>query len=225
MNKAERYDEIKKEVQYINRKIKKELDSNKVAKECYKGIQILLSDIPHGTSILFFGINPGAGYNSETGKILKKYSPQNYNFFNDVECQYSTSFYSLFESIGAEKLLNRSAISNLSYISTVNVTDLKSFKSSLTTELRKEIDECEKDWTLELIDILNPKMIFLAGFTAFDQFSNFTDLNRVKISDFWKTGSYNGIPVISCRRKYSNIHNEDEFKKKLKTHLKYYELV
>ena len=225
MSKLTRYENLKTEVQYINKKIREELPLNNIARDLYKGVHILMSNIPRDAQILFLGINPGDGYFKGTGEIVKKYSPSNKNSILEVPCQYSDSIYNLFEVIESEHLIRKSAISNLSYISTENVKDLKNFRKSLPESLLGKLLEYEQRWTEELIRIINPKMIFLVGFQAFNEFSSYSNLKYVKEHDSWKTGLYNNIPVIACKRIYSTILNVDEFSKKLKSKLLQYELI
>lgn len=166
--------EWKREVKKFNSELNSLLDNNSNKKDLYYGFEVFDGKIIKHPKVLFIGINPGKGDINlkerdifETGRI-------SYLDVFDEEYRYhlAEKTINFFKLIGwsdkkIKKLLETQVVkTNFYHLATENLNDLKSVLNDIN--YRKEYNNKSAEFSIQLINILKPKILILEGKSVFD---------------------------------------------------------
>lgn len=70
----EHYQSIKNDIEAFVEDFRTDENISSMADKYYKGIQVLFSPLIYKPKVMFVGINPGAGFNNDNIKVVKRYS-------------------------------------------------------------------------------------------------------------------------------------------------------
>lgn len=211
--------------------LKTKIDSKETAKSLYGGFYVWDSKFILNPEIMFIGINPGDGNPNNSGKIVTEPEHQiSYMEFIDGENPtytlakqtieaFELAGYSLSEII---VLLNEKSIkTNFYYIITNNQDDIRKCINQLENFSFNEFWQQSYNWTGQLIELTEPKVIICEGKGVFDTIK---DYDEIKESE-WKNDCGvierpNGQIILGYSRLYSNIKNKNEFSNLLKKYIR-----
>lgn len=182
----------------------------------YKGIQLYFSGL-HQSEILFIGINPGAGYYNYKEKLVKRFSPLTTFEYVGQKYYLATQTKKIFKQIGLEKIFSKSVKINHFPFATKDVSDLNKLLEKYDTE--HKLYYLSRQFVIETIKIVNPKLIICEGKTAFDRLKSILELDVLEYNEDTYVMKNNEYIVIGYRRHRSHIKNKEEFKSKI---VKYY---
>lgn len=202
--------------------LKIKIDENPTSKALYGGFYIWDSKCVKNPEIMFIGINPGNGNPANNGQIITDESHQ-FSYMEYLDGENNT--YTLaretiqaFEMAGyntqeIRNLLNEKSIkTNFYYLITTNQPDIKKCLNGVNDYTFSDFWKQSYKWTLELIDIMNPKVVICEGKSVFDEIKEndiYTDLKWS--NDCGYLIRPNGQIIIGYNRVFSNIKNKEEF--------------
>ena len=171
--------EWKKEVEDYNSALKVKLDKDSNFKELYYGFEVIDGKLTNNPDILFIGINPGAG-SGEHGKNIFETSHISYldKYDENYQVDYPNTYHlaektiRFFEKAGWSEDKIRKVFServvktNFYHLATSNITDLNTVLRDL--EFKDQYFKDSARFTIQLINILKPKVVILEGKTVFD---------------------------------------------------------
>ena len=207
--------------------LKIKIDQNEIAKSLYGGFYVWDSKFIENPEIMFIGINPGNGNPNNSGKIITEPEQQiSYMEFLDGE---NDSYVLAKETIKAfemagfsipeiRELLNEKSIkTNFYYLITKNQNDISKCINQIEDYDFKEFWKQSYEWTGQLIELTNPKIIICEGKSVFDIIKDYDDISESN----WKNDcGYlirpNGQIIIGYNRVFSNIKNKVELSELIK---------
>ena len=210
------YDKLKLEIEDFHSKILEPINSDEDISNLYKGWKVFYSPLIFRPDILFIGINPGNGEDGldcehyDKGEL--EYLTYNYTLANETK--------TVFEMAGKSELLYNSVKTNYYYIATTEKNDIFKITDFLGRGDKEKLGEQlllkAREWTMKLIEMIEPKIIICEGKEAF---FNLTDLF---ISGISMTENVEetfiedlGIKVIGYKRRRSYIIDKDGLSKVL----------
>jgi hypothetical protein len=171
--------EWKKEVKNYNSNFNQLLESNSNFKDLYYGFEVIDGKIIDNPSILFIGINPGKG-NGKYGKDILETNQVSYldifdeNYKDDYPNRYHLAEKTIkfFRLIGwsdskIKEIFAKGVVkTNFYHLATENITDLK----KVLNDIDQSDDYFKKsaEFSIQLINILQPKVIILEGKSVFN---------------------------------------------------------
>jgi hypothetical protein len=178
------FEKIIEEVRAIDLEIVQECAKNSHVKEFYLGTQIFFGPFYEGIknepTILFIGINPSSvngdaklwpdvdvRWEDENGKL------HNYKEMTEglLYTAYGTALGKSVKNVFSDYLYlleDSSSKINCYPFATKNEEELKTLLNSLPSDLRNKINELSKEWVVEIIEKLNPLLIFCEGKFVFE---------------------------------------------------------
>lgn len=215
------YNKIKIEVEDFVNQITNDESLKKILEKHYKGTQILFSPLYNKPNIMLIGINPGAGYNKNEDKNVKRFNPMKFMEYVGGGYMLARQTRKLFELSGLTiSDLKNSVKTNCFFIATTNAKELDALLKNLE---KYNIRTKSQKWINSLIEIVEPKLIICEGKKAFKEL--------IKDENFQftsKKGPYfttlNSIPVIGYDRKFSVIKEKQQVAKLINEKLKEKEL-
>tara|TARA_R100000988_G_scaffold52441_1_gene25720 strand:+ start:313 stop:1035 length:723 start_codon:yes stop_codon:yes gene_type:complete len=211
--------------------LKELIDANEVSKSLYGGFYVWDSKYIENPEIMFIGINPGNGNPNNSGKVITEPENQisymefldgenpNYRLAIETIKSFEMAGYSIPE---IRELLNEKSIkTNYYYLITKNQTDISKCINQLDNYSFKDFWQKSYDWTGQLIELTNPKVIVCEGKSVFDTIMDYDDVSETG----WKNDcGYcvrpNGQTIIGYSRNRSNIKNKDGFSELIKRFIK-----
>jgi hypothetical protein len=213
----EHYESIKNDIAAFVEDFRTDENISRMVDKHYKGIQVLFSPLIYKPKVMFIGINPGAGFNNENNKVVKRYSPLENNEYYHYDYRLAQQTQKLFELSGLGKEELKSTVkTNCFFFATKNQKELYKMLSHLKS---KDVYSKSAKWTDDLVSLVKPKIIICEGKSAFERFlenkdHSSMDCGNVLYSDI------KGAKVIGYRRNFSNISYIEEVATVLKDSLK-----
>lgn len=208
------YETIKEDIGQFLDLVKLNINDNQIAKEKFLGYRVFYSPLIINPTVLFIGINPGAGQLCEYLDPEERFEYLDYDFTLAKETK------QVFSEIGCSHILENSAVKiNYYYIITPTETELYNFTALLEPTLGRQFYEKSGEWTKRMISLINPKIIICEGRRAYDKVTELYqgDWKETKLSDCWLyENPENNITVVGYSRRYSNIKNKSELAELLK---------
>jgi len=149
----------------------------------YRGCQILFSPLIIHPTLLFIGINPGAGYFNRYGHPVKKYDPQAMFEYIDANESYQlkNDTLNVFGKAGKTHLLNDAVKTNYMYFATSDMNSLFNLTTILCNHTGNQLPwDKANDWTNRLIKLIHPKFLICEGFKAFEYCCNALGVDHTK---------------------------------------------
>lgn len=218
----------KKEVESYNSGLKELLDKDSNYKDLFYGFEVIDGKLIENPEILFIGINPGRG-NGEYGKNI--FSTSRISYLDIYDESYETDYengYHLAEKTKRffhkagwddhkiKKVFSERVVkTNFYHLATLNKTDLK--KVLQDVDRSNEYFKKSAEFSIQLINILKPKVIILEGKTVFDFIVKECYEEKVwNDKDFgYFFDKSNQSHILGYNRNISN-ENREYFVKKLK---------
>jgi hypothetical protein len=227
---------IKKEVEIFSNIVNKTIENNLEIKDLNKGWRVFYSPLKFQPEILFIGINPGAGmegidldyfeddlpieflaYESENGNLIES----TYNLASQTKA--------LFAMAGKLSALENSVKTNYFYLTTSREKDLYIITEFLGRNINSKenlgnllFDNSFK-WTMQLIELIKPKLIICEGNQAYKNVGNmlstkYNGANGIENNEFsyWEYPKLN-TAILGYKRNFSNIKNKEAIAEFLKT--------
>ena len=225
------YNNWKKDIAEKLAFLKIKIDQNDIAKSLYGGFYVWDSKFIANPEIMFIGINPGNGNPNNSGKVITEPEEQiSYMEFLDGENDSYTlakETIKSFEMAGfsiqeIRELLNEKSIkTNFYYLITKNQNEISKCINQLEGYDFKEYWKQSYEWTGQLIELTNPKVIICEGKSVFDIIKDYDDI----LESNWKNDcGYlirpNGQIIIGYNRIFSNIKNKEELSELIKNYVK-----
>ena len=213
----------------LNLKIK--IDNNEIAKSFYGGFYIWDSKYIENPEIMFIGINPGNGNPNNSGKVITEAEEQisymefldgendNYTLAKETIKSFEMAGFSIQE---IRELLNDKSIkTNFYYLITKNQNDISKCINQIENYSFKDFWKKSYEWTGQLIELTNPKIIICEGKSVFDIIKDYDDI----LESNWKNDcGYlirpNEQIIIGYNRIFSNIKNKKELSELIKKYVK-----
>lgn len=174
--------EWKTNVIAYNEQLNEELQKKDKAKELYYGFEVIDGKLIENPEILFIGINPGRGDENEDYKISFETERISYlDVFNeDYRDDYPNTYHLAEKMIRFFKLMewpdeqiidlltNKAVKTNFYHIATDNKSDIITALNVLDKDLKHSYFKQSAAFTMQLIDIIKPKLVILEGKTVYD---------------------------------------------------------
>lgn len=221
MTPDQEYQKLKSEVDSYIDKVYAALETNEEMLEICKGWRIMYSPLIINPTIMFIGINPGAGWEGidldHHNKTHLEYLDWNYKLAKDTK--------DVFSSINSLNLLEKSVKTNFFYMITRKEKPLYKVTNFLGRGneelLGEKFFQNARNWTLKLIEIIKPKIIICEGVQSY---GNVTDLfmPSVKLKDDCESIYLEDqkIHLLGYSRRFSSIKNKQRFSEVLAEVLK-----
>lgn len=218
------FENIEKEADEFNKKLLELYDTDEVIKKLYRGIRIWYSPIIENPQIMFLGINPGAGYYSNTGKPENDLKPMKKMIYADPEHDFCLKWewdYVFGEQgLNRRDLLESSVKSNFCYFITESSKDLIAFLKQFEIKLGISPYKLCGNWTNQLVKNIKPKILICEGKDAFDLLKNWSFRNEIKIDEEIQGGYLDDITVLYFKRTYSNLKDKEKIIQTLSNYIK-----
>lgn len=185
----------------------------------YKGIQLYLSPLKE-SEILFIGINPGAGYFNYHKKIVKRLNPLEKFEYVGQKYYLAKQTKKIFDELGLAKTFSESVKINQFPFATKNEKDLITFLNKYDANYK--LYYLSKQFVLETINHVKPKLIICEGKSAFDRLKAILDVEAIEYNENTYVLRKNEMVAIGYKRHMSHIKNKEEFKKKIIKYFKSY---
>lgn len=171
--------EWKSKVNEFNSELSKklELDSNK--KDLYYGFEVFDGRIIEQPKILFIGINPGKGNGRKNRNIFDTEKISYLDIYNiDYKDDYENGYHlaektiKFFKQIDWEDKKIKNCFeqdvmkTNFYHLATEDISDLKSVLKDI--DYKEEYFKKSAEFSIQLINILKPKILILEGKSVFD---------------------------------------------------------
>lgn len=167
-----------------NEQLNEQLKNNKDAKDQYYGFEVIDGKIIENPEILFIGINPGIGngkrhyavkFDSERISYLDKYN-------KDYRVDYPKTYHLAEKTIKIFKLMemdwsdekiidlleNKAVKTNFYHIATDNGNEINKTVNHIKNGFHHSYFNKSAEFTMELIEIIKPKLVILEGKKVFD---------------------------------------------------------
>lgn len=222
----ESYLRLKKEVDDFRGIVLEASNSIPTAEQKYKGCYILYSPLNINTEVMFIGINPGAGFYNSTGIKIRDTDLEPTDTFEYLEAKdnYDYTIASetreVFEKSEHYHLLENCVKTNIFYFATSNQADLFHMFSELGEEINSKFHFLSKKWTMDMIKLVNPKVILCEGKLAMDLVSKYYEQTVTWNDAIGYFEMPNKTLVVGYKRRYSNIQDKEALIDFLKNELK-----
>lgn len=218
----------KLEVEKYNAVLSRILNKKSNYKDLYYGFEVIDGKLIENPEILFIGINPGRGNGQMNRNIFATDRISYLDKYDDAYREDYPSRYHLaektikfFELAGWKDAKFRSVLSekavktNFFHLATDNIQDLERVLRDVN--LKKEHFNKSAEFSVQLINILKPKVILLEGKTVFDFIVEECYEEKVwNAKDFgYFYDKHNQSHILGYNRNISN-ENREYFVKKLK---------
>ncbi len=204
----ENYQSIKNDIEAFVEDFRIDENISSMVDKHYKGIQVLFSPLIYKPKVMFIGINPGAGFNNENNKVVKRYSPLENNEYYHYNYKLAKQSQKLFELSGLGKEeLKKTVKTNCFFFATKNQKELYKMLSHLKT---KDVYSKSAKWTDNLMTLVQPEIIICEGKSAFCRFIENKNIISKKRSENVFYTTYGDIKVLGYKRQFSNITHIEE---------------
>jgi hypothetical protein len=196
--------------------LKEKLDANELARELYNGFYIWDSKFIQNPQLMFIGINPGDG-NPNNNRSIRTEPEEQFAYIEFMDGE-NDSYTLARETVEAlemagfsesdiRKLFNEDAVkTNFQYVITKGEGEIKQCFNALEGYSYKQYNHESYDLTLELIQIVNPRIIICEGKSVFDEVESYFDhLEFVTMGQCHYVILPNNQVVIGYNRRRSNI--------------------
>ena len=202
------YKDIANDVAIFRDQLLESIKDKPIEKILFKGIQIYFSPLVSNPTILFMGINPGAGYFNYNDKLVDRLSPLDKHEYLEDDYKYTlkNNAIKLLELANASYLLEKSVKSNYYYVATNKEADIYQLFAYLP-ELK--FYEKSKFWTSKIIELVNPKIILCEGVRVFDKICEIISCKKIN-SEFWNYAESEKYYILGYKRRYSNMLYSDK---------------
>ena len=209
--------EMQDEVENFARKIERISKRNRQVKRLFKGTQIYFSELTELPTIMFLGINPGAGYYNWTNRIVKRFYPLDSNeyydfYFKEDGYTLAKEWGDIFDNgINRLDLLENSVKSNCYFFATSGTKELKQLKNELDGITEEDLESKSQEWNRILLDYVQPYILICEGVSVRDKLYEWYPDEFEMYDDY--TGKLSldsgSIDVLVVKRSYSNIRDKD----------------
>jgi hypothetical protein len=225
------FERLVSEVVEIDNELTPACKNNDVINSLFLGTQIFFSPIIEKPEIMFLGINPGDGYDGQkkdNGKWLNV-APMNEGLhYIEYGCKLGNSIIELFKDINKYYLLEEESFkTNCYFFATKQTKCLKALFKALPVKLENKLHEYSKKWTQEIIETINPWMIFCEGKFAFQHLQHLQHLQHIYGDKFEiHSNEYNILEaecekrtIFSFARRYSSFKDKQACVKRLRKYI------
>ena len=211
---------IQNEVKELDNTILEICKTNKVVDELYTGMQIYFSPLVLNPTIMFLGINTGAGNLKWEGIRAKRFEPLDKIDYMKYRYKFAIQNIKLFESIGRIDLLENAFKTNLYYIGTNKQKDIKKLFTNLYNIAGIECYSKFHNYTKIFIENIKPKILICEGkyvFNTINQIYKIENKNIKKVENSHIISTkLDNMYIIVYNRCLSSIMNRDILSKELK---------
>lgn len=206
-----KYAALKAEIALVRNQIRDTIEPDSVEDSLCKGFTIWYSKLSYRPPFLFIGINPGAGYYNNTGVKYRDsdLDPSDVFEYNEYSGSLADETIQVFKEANRSNDLGKSVKFNIHYLVTSNQKDLFLLQGIFIDKYKINMYAKAKDWTMRLIDIINPECIICEGVYPAKRLAEYfkqkiewdNEVCQFKIKD--------GITVLGYKRRYSRIKNKN----------------
>lgn len=163
----------KTEVKKYNLELYKKLEINSNKKKLYYGFEVIDGKIIQQPKILFIGINPGKGDGVKEKNIFETDRISYLDFFDeDYRYHLAEKTINFFKLIGWDEEKIKSIFekevvkTNFYHLATKSLSDLNTILNDIN--YKKEYFKKSAEFSIQLINLLKPKVLILEGKSVFD---------------------------------------------------------
>ncbi|MDK2771813.1 MAG: hypothetical protein KYX68_06230 [Flavobacterium sp.] len=182
----------------------------------YKGIQLYFSPLQKA-DILFIGINPGIGYFKSNNKNVKRFNPLDKFEYNGQKYYLAKQTNKLFKELNLGLTFSKSVKINHFPYDTATVNDLNKLLEKHKEQLK--LYKTAKNFVLETILEVEPKLIICEGKSSFDRLKKYFEVESIEYNDDTYVFKTENFVAIGYKRNLSHIKNKSQLKEKIQ---KYY---
>ena len=211
---------IQNEIKEMDKQILEICKENKEIDKQYTGMQIYFSPLVINPTIMFLGINTGAGNLKWTNKRAQRFEPLDEIDYIKYGYRFAIQNSKLFESIGRIDLLKNAFKTNLYYIGTENQKNIKKLFTNLQNITGIDYYNKFHQYIKILIKNIKPQILICEGKYVFNvikliyQIEN-KSIRKVENSHIVVTKLHN-IHIVGYNRFSSSIINREILAKELK---------
>jgi len=174
--------EWKTRVITYNEQLNEQLQKNIVAKDLYYGFEVIDGKIIENPEILFIGINPGVGNGKRHHTV--KFDSERISYLDIYNDDYRVDYekgYHLAEKVikffkllnwSDEKIIdlleNKAVRTNFYHIATDDGKEINKTVNYIKSGFHHSYFKKSAEFTIQLIDIIKPKLVILEGKKVFD---------------------------------------------------------
>jgi hypothetical protein len=225
------FERLISEVIEIDNELSYECRHNNVANNLFLGTQIFFSPIFEKPEIMFLGINPGSDYGGkkkDNGKWINVVPMDEGLHYIEYGCKLGDSIIELFKDTDKYYLLEESFKTNCYFFATKQTKDLNALFRTLPINLKNKIHDYSKKWIHEIIETINPWMIFCEGKFSFQYLKNiYGDKFKINLNEdninILEAECENKI-IFSFARRYSYFKDKKSCVKKLTEYFEEYKI-
>lgn len=182
----------------------------------YKGIQLYFSPLQKA-DILFIGINPGIGYFKSNNKNVKRLNPLEKFEYNGQKYYLAKQTKKLFKELNLGFTFSKSVKINHFPYATATENDLKKLLEKHKEKLK--LYTTAKNFVLETILEVEPKLIICEGKSSFDRLKKYFEVESIEYNHDTYVFKTENFVAIGYKRNLSHIKNKSQLKEKIQ---KYY---
>lgn len=204
---------ILNEIKEFYRQIKITLSPDKSYNDEYLGYRIFFGNFLINPNVLFIGFNPGNGMIEVEDTLYKEivfeYYADSYALANSAK--------SVFDAIGKRDWIDDiegkglSTKINYYFLITKNMATFYNVLSLLPENLRNELYNNSKRWTIELIELMNPKYIICEGVAVYWELCNSLNATQVETNThrtYMAVAKSNQLKIFGISRFHSYYVNK-----------------
>lgn len=217
MSTDEKYAEIKKDISQVRNKIIIIIEPGSIEDSLCKGFSVWFSGLRYNPKYLLIGGNPRASYFNKTG--VKNW---------DIDLKHSNVFehgqyggvladetIAVFKKASLYNDLENSVRINIHCLITSNQRDLLLLHVILLDKYNINMYEKAKEWTIRLIDMINPQNILCEGAYPAERIAEYYDENIKWKNYICEYKIKDKIKVLGYKRLFSKILNKKGLVRKL----------
>lgn len=218
--------ELKNEVESIRKIILESRKYNQKVKELYKGCFTLFSPLLCNPTIMFFGINPGAGYYKKTGILMRDTDLDPTETFEYLEAMDNYDYTLarqtriVFENTSYYHLLKMSVKTNCFYFATQGTNELWPLLNTINRDIGINLYKLSEKWSKQMIEMVNPKIILCEGAYSYRFICKLYGLPLKWSNNISYQKSPQSKIIIGYKRRFSNIINKNGLSTLLENELK-----
>jgi hypothetical protein len=212
-----KYAALKAEIAIVQNQIRDAIKPGSVEDSLYKGFIIWFSKLSYKPPFLFIGLNPGAGYYNDTGVKYRDSDLDPSEVFEYLSYHHCLANETIQVFKDANRLgeLEKSVKFNIHYLVTSNQKDLFALQGILLDKYNINMYAKAKDWTMRLIDIIEPECIICEGAYPANKLAYYYDQKIGWKNHVCQFTINNEIPVLAYKRLFSRIINKKELANKI----------
>lgn len=218
MSIDEKYAAIKKDISQVRNKIINIIEPGSIEDSLCKGFSVWYSELRYNPKYLLIGINPGAGYFNSTGVKYREdidLDPSDVFEYGEYGGGLANETILVFKKANRYNDLENSIKINIHYLITSNQKDLFLLQGILLDKYNINMFEKAKEWTIQLIDMINPQNILCEGAYPAKRIAEYYDEKIIWENNICEYQIKGRIKVLGYKRLFSKILNKNGLVEKL----------